>query len=62
VILEHQYEIYVGLIAVFFLLFGIWVANKVTKPKEKTIIVEKEIRILSNDDFLLNEKELQDAK
>jgi len=44
------------------LLFGIWVANKVTKPKEKTIIVEKEIRILSNDDFLLNEKELQERK
>lgn len=61
-ILEHQFEIYVGLIAVFFLLFGIWVANKITKPKEKTIIVEKEIRIFSNDDFILNETELQERK
>jgi DNA-binding CsgD family transcriptional regulator len=57
-ILEHQIEMYIGLIAVFFLLFGIWVANKITKPKEKTIIIEKEIRMLSNDDFVLNEKEL----
>ena len=58
-ILEHQFEIYVGLIAVFFLLFGIWLANKITKPKEKTIIVEKEIRIPSNADFILNETELE---
>ena len=60
-ILEHQFEIYVGLIAVFFLLFGIWVANKVTKPKEKTIIIEKEVRV-SNENFILNEKELQERK
>ncbi len=60
-ILEHQYEIYIGLIAVFFLLFGIWVANKVTKPKEKTIIVEKEIRI-SNSHFVLNASELESRK
>lgn len=57
-ILEHQIEMYIGLIAVFFLLFGIWVANKITKPKEKTIFIEKEIRMLSNDAFVLNEKEL----
>jgi DNA-binding CsgD family transcriptional regulator len=61
-ILEHQYEIYVGLIAVFFLLFGIWVANKVIKPKEKTVIIEKEVRVVSNDDFVLNENELQQRK
>lgn len=58
-ILEHQIEIYIGLIAAFFLLFGIWVANKITNPKEKTIIVEKEVRILSSEDFVLNENELQ---
>lgn len=57
-ILTHQFEIYIGLIAAFFLLFGIWVANKITKPKEKTIIVEKEIRI-SNEHFELNEAELE---
>lgn len=61
-IVQHQYEIYVGLIAVFFLLFGIWVANKITKSKEKTIIVEKEIRITSNENFILNETELQERK
>ncbi|MES2412062.1 MAG: LuxR C-terminal-related transcriptional regulator [Bacteroidota bacterium] len=61
-ILGHQFEIYVGLISVFFLLFGIWVANKITKPKEKTIIIEKEIRVISNDNFILNENELKARK
>lgn len=61
-ILEHQFEIYVGLISVFFLLFGIWLANKIMKPKVNTIIVEKEIRIPSNADFILNETELEIRK
>lgn len=61
-ILEHQIELYVGLIALFFLLFGIWAANKITKTKEKTIIIEKEIRIISNGDFILNETELLERK
>lgn len=58
-ILEHRIEMYIGIIAVFFLLFGIWLANKVVSPKEKTIIVEKEIRIATSDDFILNERELE---
>lgn len=58
-ILEHQFEIYVGLISIFFLFFGIWIANKITKPKEKTIIIEKEVRI---DNFILNENELKERK
>jgi len=57
-VLEHQYEIYIGLISVFFLLFGIWLANKITKPKVRTIVVEKEVRV-SMDHFILNETELR---
>ncbi len=57
-ILENQYEIYIGLIALFFLLFGIWMANKIITPKEKTIIIEKEVKVPSNESFILNETEL----
>lgn len=57
-VLEHQYEIYIGIIALLFLLFGIWLANKITKPKVKTIVVEKEIRV-AMENFVLNETELQ---
>lgn len=57
-VLHNQFEIYIGLIAVFFLLFGIWVANKTIKPKETTIVVEKEIRI-PTEHFIFNEAELE---
>lgn len=57
-IFQHQFEIYVGIIAAFFLLFGIWAANKITKPKEKTIIIEKEIIIHPKNNFIRNETEL----
>jgi hypothetical protein len=57
-ILEHQYEWYIGLIAVFFLLFGIWVANKITTPKEKIIVVEKEVKIIHDPNFIVIVEEL----
>ncbi|MFN3968075.1 response regulator transcription factor [Flavobacterium sp.] len=56
-VLGHQYEIYIGIIALLFLLFGIWLANKITKPKVETIVIEKEIR-LPIQNFILNETEL----
>jgi DNA-binding CsgD family transcriptional regulator len=61
-VLNHEYEIYVGLIALFFLLFGIWAANKIITPKVTTVIVEKEVRILPEENFILNETELQKRK
>jgi DNA-binding CsgD family transcriptional regulator len=57
-VLEHRFEIYIGIIALLFLLFGIWLAHKITKPKVETIVVEKEIRVSLNP-FVLNETELQ---
>lgn len=57
-VLEHRLEFYIGSIALLFLLFGIWLANKITKPKVETIVVEKEIRV-PIENFLLNETELQ---
>lgn len=61
-VIQHQYDVYIALVAVFFLLFGIWAASKFTKPKEKTIIVEKEIIITSKNDFIFNETEFQNRK
>lgn len=58
-ILEHQYEMYIGLIAVFFLLFGIWVANKIVSPREKIIVVEKEVKVIPKEHFIVNEAELE---
>jgi len=61
-IISHQFEIYVGCIAVGFTLLGIWVAQKITTPKTKTIFVEKAIYISNPENFILNEAELIQRK
>jgi DNA-binding CsgD family transcriptional regulator len=59
VILNHAFEIYIGAIALIFTGLGIWLALKLTKPKVKTVVVEKEVYIPQDDAFALNERELE---
>lgn len=54
-IVDNAIDIYVGLVAVFFTVLGIWVARQLIKPKVKTVIVEKEVP----EKFEINETELQ---
>ena len=51
-IINHTFEIYIGIIALVFTALGIWLANKLTKPKTITHFVE-------NQGFIFNEKECQ---
>lgn len=57
-ILDNAIEIYVGLIAVFFTILGIWVATQFTKVKTETVIVEKEIYIKQLEEVTIDEVEL----
>lgn len=64
ILISHSFEIYIGIIAVIFMTLGIWLALKLTKPKIKTVVVEKEIVIekeviVNTKDFTFNEKELE---
>ena len=43
VVINHAFEIYIGAIAIIFTALGIWLALKLTKPRLKTIVVEKEV-------------------
>ncbi|MBI2731676.1 MAG: response regulator transcription factor [Sphingobacteriales bacterium] len=54
IIYDHSLEIYIGAIALLFTGLGIWLAIKLTKPKVQ--VVEKEIYIQQNGDFVFNEK------
>jgi two-component system, NarL family, response regulator LiaR len=38
---EHAFEVYAVFIAVVFLVLGIWLSKKLTRPKVKTAIMEK---------------------
>jgi DNA-binding CsgD family transcriptional regulator len=58
-IVDNSIEIYVGLIAVFFTILGIWVATQLVKPKIQTVVVEKEVPVAQPDEFTVNETELK---
>lgn len=56
-IFTYAYDIYIGAIALIFTGLGVWLALKLAKPK--TIIVEKEIYLKPEEEFVLNEAELE---
>jgi len=58
-IIDNSLDIYIGLIAVFFTVLGIWVAKQLAKPKIQTVVVEKEIYLHQQDDFAINNAELE---
>jgi DNA-binding CsgD family transcriptional regulator len=58
-IVDNALEVYIGLIAIFFALLGVWVATQLAKPKIQTVIVEKEIYVPLSDDSTINEAELK---
>lgn len=59
IIINHAFEVYIGAIAAIFTALGIWLALKLTKPKVRTVIVEKEVYVQNGGEFTLNEQELQ---
>lgn len=61
IIFAHSFEIYIGFIAVIFTALGIWLALKLsrrdafgTKSKIETVVIEKEVYITRNENFVLN--------
>lgn len=59
-IFQHQFEIYASIIAILFTILGVWMANKITSPKVKTIFIEKEIA--TPNPFVVNEENLANFK
>ena len=58
-IVDHALDIYIGLIALFFTVLGVWIARQLVKPKVQTLVVEKEVFVNAPDVFILNEAELK---
>lgn len=60
-ILSTSLDIYIGIIAIIFTGFGVWLTLKLFKPKAKTIIIEKEVEvyITPTSQFERNQKELE---
>ena len=54
IIFDPSFEIYIGFIAVIFTALGIWLALQLSKPKIETVIVEKEVYVTRNENFMLD--------
>ncbi|GAB3247548.1 response regulator transcription factor [Larkinella harenae] len=57
-IINHTFEVYIGAIALVFTGLGIWLAQKLTSPTIKTVVVEKAIYRTGPTGFILNEDAL----
>jgi DNA-binding CsgD family transcriptional regulator len=54
IIFDHSFEIYIGFISVIFTALGIWLALKLSKPRIETMVVEKEVYVTRNENFVLD--------
>ena len=54
IIFEHSFEIYIGFIALIFTTLGIWLALKLSKPKVERVVIEKEVYVSRNENFVLD--------
>ncbi|TWR31461.1 response regulator transcription factor [Mucilaginibacter pallidiroseus] len=57
IITDHAVELYAGLIAAVFLGVGVWLTKKLSKPKQQTVYVDREIVVRPTDDFVFNDAE-----
>lgn len=58
-IVDNSLDIYIGLIALFFTILGVWIATQLVKPKVQTVVVEKEVYVSQPNGFTINEAELK---
>ncbi|MCC8409031.1 response regulator transcription factor [Mucilaginibacter sp. UR6-1] len=59
IMVNHSFEIYAGSIAIIFTALGIWLAVKLTAPKVKTVVVEKQVFVDNHAEFTFNADALQ---
>lgn len=52
IVINNAFEIYAGMVALIFTALGIWLALKLTKPKVKTVIVERKIFLNKEESFI----------
>lgn len=56
---DYSIEIYIGLIAVLFTVFGAWVATQLAKPKGKTMVIEKTVYLEPPEEDKIDENALE---
>jgi two-component system, NarL family, response regulator LiaR len=59
VISRYRLDIFIGVIAILFTGLGIWLAQKLTRPKIEVRVEEKEVIVESNTQSFINEVEIE---
>ena len=62
IIFDHSFEVYVGMIAILFTSLGIWLALRLSKPKIRTVIIEKEVFIEKKENFVPNDARISELQ
>lgn len=57
VLIDYNFELYAGAVAILFTGLGIWLAYVLIRPKTNTIVVEKQV-FVKTEDFVLNDAEV----
>lgn len=58
-IVDYSLDIYIGLIAVFFTILGVWIARQLVGSKVRELVVEKEVFVPLPVESAINEMELK---
>ncbi len=59
IVYNYRLDFFIGSIAIVFTVLGIWLAQKLVKPKVETRIIEKEVYIDSSEATEINVKEIE---
>ena len=62
-VLEHSLELYGGLVALLFSVVGIWLGQKLTRPRERLVVREvpvREVRVPAGGSFVRNEERVRE--
>jgi two-component system, NarL family, response regulator LiaR len=59
ILASYSIEIYIAIIALLFMGLGIWLALKLSTPKVKTVIIEREVKVKDTSDFIIDISEME---
>lgn len=62
IIFDHAFEIYAGSIAIIFTTLGIWLAQKLARPRIEKIVVEKQVFVTAPGNFTANTALIQELE
>jgi DNA-binding CsgD family transcriptional regulator len=61
-IVDNSLDIYIGLIAVFFTVLGIWIALQLTRGRKPEVVTVKHVQVVEAEPFRVDQAELEKLK